>query len=107
MKKKIKDLTLEEYNNICDSRKDCKGCPFEEFDNISNCREIKYYIQQRELNKILEQEVEVEETPKKPIKYLDNFYGCPNCDVLFQNHHYQNYCPKCGQKLDWSDEDGK
>lgn len=61
MKKKIKDLTLKEFDNICDKRKVCKGCPFDEFDKISDCREIKNYIKQRELNKILEDEIEVED----------------------------------------------
>lgn len=43
------------------------------------------------------------ETPKKPIRHLNSFYRCGNCDELFQNHHYQNRCPECGQKLGWSD----
>lgn len=62
MKKKIKDLTIEEYNNICENTGPCcKGCPFKEFDRLFNCGTIKDYIKQRELNKILEQEIEVEE----------------------------------------------
>lgn len=61
MKKKVKDLTMKEYKNICESRKYCEGCPFEEYDNISDCRDIKTYIAQRELKKILNQEVEVPE----------------------------------------------
>ena len=61
MKKKVKDLTIEEYDKICDSRGNCVGCPFEQFDKISDCRVIKDYIKQRELNKMLEQEIEVEE----------------------------------------------
>lgn len=61
MKKKIKDLTLKEYDKICGKITDCKGCPFEEFDKIYDCRAIKNYIKQRELNKILEDEIEVED----------------------------------------------
>lgn len=44
-------------------------------------------------------------TPKKPIKHFNSFYRCENCGELFQNHHYQNNCPNCGQALDWSDKD--
>lgn len=44
------------------------------------------------------------ETPKKPIHHLIDFYRCVNCNNIFQNHHYEEYCPNCGQKLDWSDE---
>ena len=62
MKKKIKDLTIEEYDNICDNAGTCcKCCPFEEFDRLYDCRTIKDYIKQRELNKMLEQEIEVKE----------------------------------------------
>lgn len=43
------------------------------------------------------------ETPKKPIPFLNSFFKCGNCNGTFQNHHYQNRCPDCGQKLDWSD----
>lgn len=61
MKKKVKDLTMKEFRNICDSRQKCEGCPFEEYDNIADCRNIRTYIAQRELKKVLNQEVEVEE----------------------------------------------
>ena len=32
------------------------------------------------------------------------FFKCPKCGEMFIEEHY-NYCPDCGQKLDWSDED--
>lgn len=30
---------------------------------------------------------------------------CPNCDRRFEVDHeeHYNYCPTCGQRLDWSD----
>jgi uncharacterized Zn finger protein (UPF0148 family) len=57
------------------------------------------------------------ETPKKPIsKRL--YYNCHNgeCDKTFIHYcpvcnfnsvekDYANFCPNCGQKLDWSDTD--
>lgn len=56
------------------------------------------------------QELVDKETPKKVIKFTSEitnseealtFYTCPKCRMLLSN---DNYCPKCGQKLDWSDE---
>lgn len=47
------------------------------------------------------EELEKKETPMKPIRHSNNYYRCENCDGLFQNYHYQNYCPNCGQRLDW------
>lgn len=31
-------------------------------------------------------------------------YKCPKCDVTIIERWY-NYCPVCGQKLDWSDDE--
>lgn len=28
---------------------------------------------------------------------------CPTCDANLQYHTQPNYCPGCGQKLDWSE----
>lgn len=50
------------------------------------------------------------ETPKKPIRIAIHGlieYECPNeCEGKKKwsfVSKYQNYCPNCGQKLDWSD----
>ena len=56
MKKKIKDLTLEELNEICTKYDGCKGCPFQEID----CEYLSEYFILKE-QKILEQEIEVED----------------------------------------------
>ena len=42
--------------------------------------------------------------PKKPItddRYI--MYICPRCNDFIKVSH--NYCPNCGQELDWSDEE--
>lgn len=31
------------------------------------------------------------------------FYYCPKCKELHIKH-FHNYCPMCGQALDWNDE---
>ena len=39
-----------------------------------------------------------------PLK-VTNMYRCPNCglDPTIDNDYMLNYCPHCGQALDWSD----
>ena len=35
-----------------------------------------------------------------------DMYNCPNCGVSYEiEFDKYNYCPKCSQKLDWSEED--
>ena len=55
MKKKIKDLTLEEANEICKSNKKIRcnhKCPFYEFDSCWFLSDVEYF---------LESEVEVDD----------------------------------------------
>lgn len=58
------------------------------------------------------QELVDKETPKKVVEkeimcWLNSephYYGkCPNCNGAIKNNGIV-YCPRCGQKLDWSDE---
>lgn len=39
-------------------------------------------------------------------EYSETEYSCPKCDCgLRKNDKYKdNYCPDCGQAIDWSDE---
>lgn len=48
--------------------------------------------------------------PMKVISFdASSYYGglgyfmCPKCEEILTKGYY-NYCPNCGQKLDWSDE---
>lgn len=52
--------------------------------------------------------------PEKPVNYDKHYYKCPCCnedleiddDMLFvYDEEPPKFCPKCGQKLDWSDEE--
>lgn len=46
--------------------------------------------------------------PKKAViaeKERFEDWECPNCKCLFLGYEHCNYCQKCGQKLDWGDEE--
>ena len=44
--------------------------------------------------------------PKKPMFNGKNWYRCVNgCEIHKKQFEKDWYCPKCGQKLDWSDEE--
>lgn len=50
-------------------------------------------------------------TPKKPITKVAKgsydpvyFHYCPVCKFSSVEKDYANFCPNCGQKLDWSDD---
>ena len=49
-----------------------------------------------------ELEVVVEALEKQIAKKMDSF-NCPICRYYFEDGEIHNYCPKCGQKLEWSD----
>ena len=50
--------------------------------------------------------------PKKPDVYSDGYADgyevweehCPNCEYDFDGHN-PSYCPRCGQAIDWSEEE--
>ena len=58
MKKKVKDLTREEFDKICSKYvSSCNGCPFEP---LYNCRTLREYLRFQDHLKMLEQEIEVD-----------------------------------------------
>lgn len=46
--------------------------------------------------------------PKKPNRHeediIGEYYSCPNCRNNEMDDIFDNYCPRCGQALDWSKE---
>ena len=69
--------------------------------------------EQRQYYNLL-QELVNKETPKKPKSKLYGITGegetfmyhyCPICGFYSVEKDYANYCPNCGQKLDWSDSE--
>lgn len=63
------------------------------------------------------QELVDKATPKKvlgkwkpdydPKLYYPDSYHCPSCSRQLRRDRSYKYCPRCGQKLDWSDKDGE
>lgn len=43
--------------------------------------------------------------PKKPVMDYPTVASCPMCDEVICPH--TEYCPDCGQKLDWGNEDAE
>ena len=43
--------------------------------------------------------------PKKPTMVYPTIASCPICDEIICPH--TEYCPDCGQKLDWGNEDAE
>lgn len=59
--------------------------------------------------KVVEKEI-----PRKPIeKRIENgdqtqvFDVCPVCGFPYIDQEFGDYCPKCGQKLDWEEKDDR
>lgn len=51
------------------------------------------------------QELVDKATPQKPSIEDDTWY-CPDCEAEYElDYHEYEYCPKCGQPLDWSEEE--
>lgn len=53
------------------------------------------------------QQLKEKDTPKKPIEHKTKFapiYECPLCGCV--DVYMQESCDNCGQKLEWSEEDG-
>ena len=72
---------------------------------IKALEEIQKY---REIGTVEEFREAVEkQTTKKPLHKRNGHY-CPICNNYFDSRDWKSkYCGLCGQKLDWSDEDGK
>ena len=68
------------------------------------------------MDRILLQELVDKAVPKKPFYEADGYdengeliydtWICPNCHHYYEvDYDDYDYCPNCGQAIDWSDED--
>lgn len=81
------------------------GVPVHYLDGtISNC---EWYDKDAEEKAVKKWNTRYKETPKKPIEMrinLDIVSRCDNCGADLDGERQDNYCPNCGQKIDWSEE---
>lgn len=90
-------------------------------EDFKNCMDIINKAEQGELAKIIDEwllyheigtveecrEAVERQTPQKVITYKEsNIADCPICGAIVRgiNKPFGDYCSKCGQKLDWSEE---
>ena len=111
-------MTESESKDIIQGKLDCmKKCDiFNKEDNISDndCDNCEYcysqgnFGEQKEAFEIAMQALE-KKIPKKPHKNFEKFSGvwCSCGKYLGKGYFVDkpSYCPDCGQKLDWSDEE--
>lgn len=94
-------MTLDEAIEHCKELEDCSKCGLEH-------KQLREWLEEY---KVLKERA----TPKKP-KYIRNRIGdyeyiCSNCGERFPytrnciDQHKYEYCPYCGKKTDWSDEE--
>lgn len=76
---------------------------------------ISFDDTEKEAVEILQELVD-KATPTKPSIWGDGYddkgniiydmYDCPNCGKSYEiDYEKYDHCPKCGQRIDWSDED--
>lgn len=98
----------QEYNGGCDTCP-CNRTTKEAIENLKKLKSFhngSYGSSIRMAIEALEKQV-----PKKPIyveddgiRYTDS-YRCPNCQGAFAGTGIARYCYRCGQAIDWSEED--
>lgn len=68
---------------------------------------VGWPLYQRSINSL--KELVDKATPIKPVvgKRFPDYLRCPNCNEFAEKDGggVYKYCPYCGQKLDWRDED--
>lgn len=76
--------------------------------SFSNPQGIPLNTTKEELTEAIRMSIQAleKQVPKKPIFNGTNWYRCINgCEIHKKQFEKDWYCPKCCQKLDWSDED--
>lgn len=82
---------------------------------VENAYNYEMYFENSDFNII--KELVDRATPKKPEYEGDSYYKgeivydtwiCPSCGERYEvDYHDYEYCPKCGQHIDWEQEEEK
>lgn len=94
MEKELSELALIAMCEKCVNHEICKG---------TGCSDKKT------LQKLVSKDVPAKVIFERKVGYISGHIIdlpiCPSCGIIFSKEVEQNqfeYCPKCGQKLDWS-----
>lgn len=83
-------------------------------DIIGEWKAEKYIISNKEVEDAVEsleelinrdKALQVDEETEHIEVYASTYYNCPNCNEEIEIH--TNYCPYCGQKLDWKQNENE
>lgn len=78
--------------------------PIQYFEFVSGLKN-----QMKTINRALKRDI-----PKKPLEEgngMSDYYFCPICNGILSDHDLKwgeeapNYCPNCGQAIDWRNQD--
>lgn len=105
----VPNLCNEVLENAIKVHETCEnaGCEITPLDAVA-VQAMKELLRYRQIGTVEECREAVEkQTTKKPLHKRNGHY-CPICNNYFDSRDWKSkYCGLCGQKLDWSDEDGK
>lgn len=63
---------------------------------------LKIYLKKNDKEKPIKPHIEGDGYSDGEIVY--DVWKCPNCDSAFElDYERHNYCPNCGQHIDWSE----
>ena len=83
-------------------------------DIIGEYRVEKYIISNKEIDDAIDsleelinrdKALQVDDETEHIEVYASTYYNCPKCNKEIQIH--TNYCPYCGQKLDWKQNENE
>lgn len=107
-------MTREEAKGFIQGKLDCMDrCDVFDCKGTDECENCNYCYSQGnfgEQKKAFEMAIEAleKQIPKKPNRHeediIGEYYSCPNCMNNELDDIFDNYCPRCGQALSWSEE---
>ena len=100
------DELFEAYTEVNQALKELERLQFEKLEELDYHQAARYGMQMHKI--LIETKIKEREKPMKAkVDDEHGYFTCPKCSVDWGYSTYAkeyNYCPNCGQKLDWSDE---
>lgn len=85
----------------------CRLKQLEEYENLGYLEDVRQAVDKQKIKKPYISEVDSDLFDCDTHRETVDVYKCPACDSFLSvvnEEEYIKHCPKCGQKLDWSDE---